>query len=153
MSRAWLGVVSMMMSSVLASAACGDEAAVELPADYGATFTEVRACRSSGDHELRSIRVLVDPRGLDTYRRRDGRFAEGVVVVKEEYEFGDRSCAGPIVEWTVMRRLAGAEHGGWRWQRLDADRRVVSEDEPRCIGCHTACGQPPDGHDGTCAAP
>ncbi|MBK7538128.1 MAG: cytochrome P460 family protein [Myxococcales bacterium] len=141
-------------AAVLAgAAACGDPAAPEFPEDYARSFVEVRACRPSGDHDLRSVRVLVDPSGLSSYLTRDAPHPEGAVVLKEEYEFGDRACAGPVAEWTVMRRRATAEHGGWRWQRVDADRQVVSEDDSRCIGCHAACGQAPDGHDGTCAVP
>ena len=29
-------------------------------------------------------------------------------------------------------------------------RRVISENASRCIGCHTGCGVPPDGYEGTC---
>jgi Cytochrome P460 len=138
------------------AAGCGSDVAAEFPADYATTYLEVRGCRPSGDHDLHSIRVLADPLAWPTYTRRDAPFAEGAVVLKEEYDFADRTCAGPIVEWTVMRRLAGDQGdktAGWAWQRVAADRSVTSEDEPRCIGCHQRCGQSPDGHDGTCAMP
>jgi Cytochrome P460 len=149
MPTRWLGLI-------LAVAACGDSAAPLFPADYASTYLEVRDCRPSGDHDLRSIRVLADPMARPSYLGRSAPFPAGAVVLKEEYDFGDRSCDGPVVEWTVMRRLPageGAQTGGWAWQRVAADRSVVSEDEPRCIGCHQQCGVAPDGHDGTCAAP
>jgi hypothetical protein len=136
-----------------ATAGCDEAAAPSFPADYAASFTLVRGCRSSGDHELHRIRVLADPAALASYTSRAARFPEGAVVLKEEYDFADSDCRGPILEWTVMRRLAGGERGGWAWQRVSAGRQVESEDEPRCIGCHQQCGVAPDGHDGTCAVP
>ncbi len=131
--------------------ACGDPAAPDFPADYATSYVEVRDCRRSGDHDLHWIRVLAEPEAAAIYASRAGRFPEGALVLKEEYDFADDTCAGPIVEWTSMRRLAGGERGGWAWQRVSAEREVTSEDEPRCIGCHQQCGQGPDGHDGTCA--
>jgi hypothetical protein len=38
----------------------------------------------------------------------------------------------------------------WYWQDVDASRRVVTENDARCIGCHTTCGVPPEGYQGTC---
>jgi hypothetical protein len=68
------------------------------------------------------------------------------VVLKEEYDFGDMSCEGPIKQWTVMRRLATGSSPAtldWTWQRVDEQREVVDQDVPRCIGCHTGCGVAP----------
>jgi hypothetical protein len=42
---------------------------------------------------------------------------------------------------------------GWRWQRVDRDRKVVGADEGRCVTCHQDCGIPPDGYEATCALP
>ncbi|MCX4241357.1 cytochrome P460 family protein [Paraliomyxa miuraensis] len=126
------------------------------PEDYDASYVEVRNCRGSGDHDLHNIRILVDPSGLAAYEGRAEPFPEGSVVMKEEYDFGDVSCSGEIVQWTVMRKLAegsGEPTLGWQWQELDLDRRVVEEDGQRCIACHTGCGVPPDGYDGTCSIP
>ena len=136
----------------------GDDGGVEpdFPEGYDADYVEVRGCRGSGDHDLHNIRILVDPTGLSAYEERMMPFPEGAVVLKEEYDFGDTTCSGEILQWTVMRKLAegsSPETLGWAWQTVDAERRVVDEDEPRCIGCHTSCGVPPDGHDGACAMP
>ena len=133
-----------------------DDDGPAFPADYAATYTEVRACRPSGDHDLNAIRVLASPTALAPYRTRMGDFPAGAVVLKEEHDFADPTCSGPVKQWTVMQRLApGVDAGtlGWRWQKIDLDRRVVTQDEPRCIGCHTACGVPPDGFLGTCTVP
>jgi hypothetical protein len=126
------------------------------PSDYETSYTEVRNCRASADHNLRNIRILADEAALDAYDARDSDFPEGAVVLKEEYEIGDDDCSGPIEAWTVMIRLAEGSSDGtldWRWQQLDADREVTDVDLPRCIGCHQGCGVPPDGYQGTCAVP
>jgi hypothetical protein len=133
-------------------AACGDPAEPVFPADYAASYVEVRGCRGSSDHELNNIRVLADPAAMGPYLARDADFPAGAVVLKEEYDFADDACAGPIVQWTVMRRDAAGPQG-WRWQEVDADRDVVSEDDGRCTSCHATCGVPPDGYLGTCTVP
>ncbi len=142
----------------LALAACpGDDGPEPLfPADYDADYAEVRNCRPSGDHDLNNIRILADPDAAALYQSRGAPFPAGAVVLKEEYEFDDLDCAGPIKQWTVMvRRATGSAPDllDWSWQRVDAARRVVGEDEPRCVQCHKGCGGPPDGFDGTCAMP
>lgn len=120
------------------------------------TFREVRSCRPSGDHDLHNIRVLASASASDPYTTRTQPFPEGAILLKEEFDFIDEDCAGTPVAWTMMVKLAGGsspETLGWRWFDFDADHRVITEDEPRCIGCHTECGAPPDGYDATCALP
>lgn len=126
------------------------------PADYAATYEEVRDCRQSGDHDLNIIRILADPAALGPYLDRDEPFPVGAVVLKEEYDFVDMACEGPIKQWTVMVRLeddSAPTALDWRWQRVDAQRNVVAEDEPRCYGCHTGCTDAAGGYDYTCAVP
>ena len=146
---------------VVAMAACGgdDDGGPEplFPADYAA-YREVRDCRPSGDHDLQMIRVLADPAAEGPYTTRTGAFPAGAVVLKEQFDFGDTTCSGPVAQWTVMAKADDGAAGdplllGWRWQRVDAERRVVSEDDSRCFGCHAKCGGAPDGFDGTCAVP
>lgn len=144
-------------ASALALAACGgddDGPPPRFPADYAATFVEVRDCRASADHDLRMIRVVADPAAAARYAARDADFAPGALIVKEEFEFGE-DCTGVPVQWTVMQRATDVDpvQLGWRWQRVDGDRTVVTEDEPRCFGCHADCGVAPDGYRGTCAVP
>lgn len=127
-----------------------------VPADYLATYVEVRSCRQSADHDLNNVRVLVDPAGLVAYRDRTESFPVGATIVKEQYDFGDTDCSGPIVEWTAMQRLeegSAPEDLDWRWQALDADFQVIAdEDLIRCAECHQGC-RPPEGYMGTCAVP
>jgi hypothetical protein len=140
--------------SLVALSCGGGEPA--FPEDYAATYTEVRNCRQSGDHDLNVIRILADPAALAAYRDRAEPFPVGSVVLKEEFEFGDTTCSGPIKQWTVMEKLevgSSPDTLDWAWQTVDADRNVVDEDLPQCIGCHTGCGVAPDGYDGTCAVP
>jgi hypothetical protein len=128
----------------------------DFPADYAGSYVEVRDCRPSGDHELNTIRILASPSALEPYQTRSGPFPSGAVVLKEEYEFGDTDCSGPIRQWTVMRRLDDGSSPttlDWAWQKVDGELTVVAEDTPSCYGCHQGCGQAPDGHDGTCALP
>lgn len=136
-------------------AACGDDAATpDFPADYADTFTEVRDCRPSGDHDLHHVRVLADAVAAPPYLGRDAPFPDGAIVLKEEYGFADDACEDEIVAWTVMTRITGSpETLGWRWQKVASDLTVISEDDSRCIGCHLDCGVPPDGYDGTCEVP
>lgn len=136
----------------------GDDGSVEpfFPEDYEATYTEVRNCRGSGDHDLNNIRILVDPAARTPYEGRAEPFPTGAVVIKEEYDFGDTTCSGALKQWTVMRKRPSGtapETLGWEWQQVDAERRVVDEDPPRCINCHQGCGVAPDGYDWTCSIP
>jgi len=123
------------------------------PADYAASYTEVRNCRSSTEHDFNRIRVLADPAALAPYRERDADFPVGSVVLKEEHDFADTDCTGEPIKWTLMQRLAAGsspETLDWYWQDVNAERRVTTENEARCIGCHTSCGVPPEGYLGTC---
>ncbi|MEZ4451443.1 MAG: hypothetical protein R3B09_18380 [Nannocystaceae bacterium] len=155
---------ALVLAAALALAAChgddGDDetAGVEpaFPADYTASYVEVRNCRGSGDHDLNNIRILAGPSALGPYQTRMDPFPIGAIVLKEEYDFGDLTCTGPIKQWTVMERLAEGSSPDtldWSWQRVDVARKVVEVDTPRCIGCHTGCGVAPDGYEGTCAVP
>jgi hypothetical protein len=144
-------------AAVLASCSSdgsGDSGPAPLfPADYASTFTEVRNCRSSTEHEFSRVRVLADPDAVGPYLGRDADFPLGSIVLKEEYDFGDTACAGDVIRWTLMARLAAGSSPDtldWRWQDVEPSRRVKTQDEPRCIGCHTTCGVPPEGYQGTC---
>lgn len=124
-----------------------------LPRDYLDTFLEVRDCRQSGDHDLERVRVLADPAAYGPYVNRDAPFPPGSIVVKEQYEFGDLECSGPILRWTVMRRLEDGEDPAfldWEWQEIDADFEVVEPERAyECVNCHERC-EGPGAYMGTC---
>jgi hypothetical protein len=126
------------------------------PLSYRDSYMEVRNCRKSGDHELNYIRILADAAALEPYRMRMSSFPTGSIVLKEEFDFADDTCSGPIKQWTVMTKLAAGSSPStldWKWHRVNTARTIVETDPPRCIGCHTLCGVPPDGYEATCAVP
>lgn len=146
----WIGLT-------FAVGACGtDSPAPIFRTDYAASYTKVRDCRASADHDLNNVLVLADPLALEPYQMRDRPFPTGAVVLKEEYDFSDVTCTGPIKLWTVMVQLAPGSSPAtqdWHWQKVDAGRGVVTDNEPRCYSCHATCGVPPDGYLGTCSMP
>jgi hypothetical protein len=157
------GRVCLALSLIGLVTGCPDDEPIDpptpdpaFPPDYASSYTEVRDCRQSGDHDLNVVRILADPAALAPYRDRDQPFAAGAVVLKEEYDFGDTSCTGDIKQWTVMVRLdegSAPDTLDWKWQQVDAARNVVGEDTPRCYGCHTGCTPATDGYEHTCAVP
>jgi hypothetical protein len=162
----WRTVLALVLLGSVALACAGDgnsngdgsdaeTIAPLFPASYLDTYTEVRDCRESGDHDLNMVRILASKKALTPYQERMDPFPVGAVVLKEEYEFGD-PCEGPIKQWTVMKKLedgSSKDTLDWSWQRVDADRKVVDSNPSRCISCHQGCGIPPDGYEGTCAMP
>jgi hypothetical protein len=141
--------------------ACGDhdddggEPAL-FPADYATTYVEVRNCRFSLEHDLVRMRVLASPDALTPYNGRTAPFPTGAIVLKEQYDGGDDTCTGPIFNVTVMQKLdvgSAPETLDWNWQETDAEYRAVDTDIDRCTRCHTDCGKPPEGYDGTCTVP
>jgi hypothetical protein len=145
----------------LAGAACSSPSTppagdgVAFPAGYAASYELVRDCRKSGDHSLDFVRVLASPAALGPYTDRVTAFPDGAVVVKEQYDVSDTTCAGPIVEWTAMQKHAAAtDRLGWDWQRVSVSRTIVESNSTRCYGCHADCAGPPGtGYDYTCTDP
>jgi len=142
-------------------AACSEPPAPEpvltaaFPANYAESYTSVRNCRKSGDHELDFVRVLADPEALAPYSDRTTPFPDGAVVLKEQYDVSDTTCSGPILQWTVMvKDSAATARLGWDWQRVAPNRSVTEANTARCFGCHEACtGAPAVGYDFTCTEP
>jgi hypothetical protein len=159
------GVLAAALLSAVPAGCGGDDdddgGGVEttlFPATYSDSYEEVRNCRRSSDHDLNYIRVVAAPDAVEPYQARDGAtpFPTGAVVLKEEYDPSDDTCSGEIAQWTVMSKLAAgssAETLDWHWQEVRADRKVNTDDEPRCIGCHESCGDSLPGFDATCADP
>jgi hypothetical protein len=158
------------LSAVVVSAACSPAAepppSIEAvwPSDYAASYTEVRPCRRSIDHDLGYVTIHADAAAAEPYVKRDKPFPVGATVLKVEYE--DEACT-TLRGFTVMKREAPGydpDYGDWHWQKADAARLVTvdgrSSSPPanppthvdRCVKCHDACGKAPDGFDGTCSA-
>jgi hypothetical protein len=152
--------VVVLVSSVVAACGGDDGTIPEMPVfgpDYTATYQEVRNCRFSLDHDLGYIRVLAAPDAVTTYTTRTGTFTTGAILLKEEYDGDDTSCAGPILTFSVMQKLddeTSPDTLDWTWQKVDKTAsKVVTEDRKRCLSCHRDCGVPPEGYLNTCAVP
>lgn len=137
------------------SSSCSEAAPPVEPAfpdDYRTSYTMVRDCRRSIEHDLVFVRVWADPTAAETYLSRDGSLPDGSVIVKEEFD--DEGCTD-LIGFTVMQRQQGfaPASGDWRWQEVTADRTVVTDGvRAECFLCHEAC-EPPEGFDWTCAVP
>ena len=139
--------------------ACSDDGAPDValfPADYKLTYQQVRNCRNSLEHGFVPIRVLASPDALTPYQGRAAPFPAGAILLKEEFQSGDTTCAGAPMRFTAMQKLPAGEAPetlGWTWQEVDSDRASTGKDLQRCIGCHSDCGKAPEGYDGTCTVP
>lgn len=147
-------VLSALLSACGTDGASGDPAL--FPADYASTYQEVRDCRFSLEHDLIRVRVLASPEALTPYTGRAAPFPTGAIVLKEQYDESDTTCAGPIKSFTVMQKLdvgSSPDTLDWEWQEVDAKLHSTGTDIKRCTNCHTDCGKAPDGYDGTCTMP
>jgi Cytochrome P460 len=127
-----------------------------LPADFAATYKQVRPCRNSTDHDLNNVTVLADPNAYGPYTTRTDPFPVGAVVVKQEHLMEDQNCTEGIVQWTIMVKLedgSSPSTNDWTWQNIAFDRTVQTQNDMRCISCHAGCGVPPNGYLGTCSSP
>ena len=148
--------LTVLVAHVLFGCGSASEEPVVFPADYAATYQQVRTCRFSLDHDLIYIRVLASPDALAPYTGRAAPFPAGAIVLKEQYGDSDTTCAGPIVNFTVMQKLdVGSSPAmlDWDWQKVTADHHPVDTEIMRCTQCHMGCGKPPEGYDGTCTVP
>jgi hypothetical protein len=126
------------------------------PADYAATYTEVRNCRPSIEHGAVNVHVLAAPDALETYTTRTGPFSTGAIVLKEEYAEQDDTCAGPIRAWTVMEKLDDGTSPAtldWHWQKVNAQRTTTSVNDETCTTCHAMCDSENGGYLHTCTQP
>lgn len=119
--------------------------------DVEGTYTEVRDCRSSIEHELVFVRVFADELAHEPYMTHDGGFPEGAIVVKVEYS--DDGCTD-VAGYTAMKRLAdGADPEAldWHWQEANENQKVFADGALlRCVGCHERCE---GGYEATCTEP
>jgi predicted small lipoprotein YifL len=157
----------LSLAALLALTACGDDDPLHpppppvvkeplFPANFAQVYEQVRECRASSEHDLSRVLIYADALARTTYQTREGEFAVGSTIVKEEYDGTDTDCSGPLTQWTVMQRLAAGSSPAtldWTWQRISRTREVLTENELRCTNCHSSCGVPPDGYLITCALP
>lgn len=135
--------------------------------DVRASYTEVRACRSPGEHSgLNAFTVWVSkdaaaafssiwqtPPALD-------RMPAGTVVVKEVYS-GTTCDKGQVERWVAMRKEPGFApgHGDWHWQEVSGGGTLKEDGQgDTCVGCHRGAGScagygNDGGRDYLCTAP
>lgn len=144
--RAFPGLLALSLTLACAQVD-SPNAPVVLPADYKATFMQVRDCRPSADHDLHHIVVRVKPELAAAYNAGPYPLPAGSLVVKEEFGDQDAQCQN-LLGYTVMRKEAGGYFpagGDWQYFTLDSLGAVlVGGPQPRCASCHTSC---PGGRD------
>ena len=143
--------------SVLSACGSSNDQSVVFPADYAATYTEVRNCRGpSVAHQNENIRVVASPDAVMPYQSRTAPFPVGAVVLKEQYSSTDMNCSGNVIEYSVMVRLATGSAPNaldWTWQAVSGNREVLSDDVKTCISCHSDCDGEGGGYLATCEDP
>ena len=156
-------LAAFVVAAVFVGAGCDGEGGhadagppADFPADYATTYTQVRECRLSIEHDQKNVRVMASPDAVTPYLDRLAPFPAGSVVVKEEYAEGDDRCTGSIVNFTVMIRLTeGSDPASldWKWQAADSLRQVRNVDLMKCTRCHAMCPDQGVGYMGTCEEP
>jgi hypothetical protein len=128
---------------------------LRVPADYRTTYQSlgtwaVAADQGEGSKELHI--VYASPGTIAAYRK-DGRFADGAVLVKEVFETatapmttGTVSHAQELKGWFVMVKDSKDSHpgnklwgDGWGWSWFDAaDRSKTTSTDYKadCLSCH-----------------
>ncbi len=151
--------LAVTLAGAVALAGCGgDEGGPQppgpdpfFPADFLTTYTQVRDCRFSVEHDLHSIQVYINPEAAKAYTDSIYPFAAGTICVKPEYT--DPQCS-QIAAYAVMRKGppgTAPDGGDWEWQIVGADLKVVrSAQTEGCVDCHALCT---NGRDFTCTDP
>ncbi|MBN2575542.1 MAG: hypothetical protein JXP73_13340 [Deltaproteobacteria bacterium] len=112
-----------------------------VPLDYQTTFQAVRTCRSVPAHGLVYLKVLANAVAAAPYTAGVSPLPSGSVLVGEHH--ADPSCNSLIDIYLMAKADPGydVEAGDWRWQRLDANQRVLEDGHlQKCSSCHA---QPP----------
>lgn len=156
---ATLSALALLGALSLALTGCDDDPEVAadagvpvFPADYLSSFTEVRDCRQSIEHELEYVRLLVPAdqaaeisRCMTPGTTCDAALPVGTLLVKPQYL--DPGCTD-LLRVTAARRetaAAAGDRAAWRWQEVTAAGAVTVDGDgsegaaARCVGCHAAC--------------
>jgi hypothetical protein len=141
------GTLPALLAGVLISCG-GDDGTSPTPedpvfaSDYLTTYTEVRALRTSNNHDgsasgVGAVRVHCNSSAAATaYVNRTYPLPDGCVLVKTEYADPGGTT---LVGYTAMEKRAGfaPATGDWYWQQIDKDRKVIQSGAiAACISCH-----------------
>ena len=153
----------VLVAAAVALLGCNDDPGPPIPVPLvplgvESTWQEARKCRTSHEHWLHSVRVVVNPLAWKAYTSwlpldpANTPFPVGSVVVKPEYD--DQFCKN-LIGYTVMRKEPAGywpAANDWHWQRLDANRKILEDGKlaKSCASCHQSHCDPPAGYDFTC---
>ncbi|MBK8271292.1 MAG: cytochrome P460 family protein [Planctomycetes bacterium] len=111
-----------------------------VPADYRTTFTEVRNCRFSIEHDGVQIRVWANDIAMAAYLAEENPLPVGSIIVKEEFAGGTCDDDSELNILSVMRKEAAGfdnEDKDWHFQEVNPTSRVViTNTKTDCIECH-----------------
>jgi hypothetical protein len=108
-----------------------------LPLDYQTSFQPARTCRSVTAHGLAYQRVLANAPAATPYTVSGSPLPTGSVLVGEQH--ADPSCTSLVEIYLMAKAEPGYDTAAddWRWQRLDANQRVLEDGRLRkCSACH-----------------
>ncbi|MFN0150400.1 MAG: cytochrome P460 family protein [bacterium] len=114
------------------------------PANFEQSYTLVRDCRFSTDHNLTKVRVYVDSIGAASYLAGTYPLPVGTIAVKVLTDGQADDCAGATEEFVAMRKgVPGTAptYGDWEWQAVNPDRSVRLSGQlfDQCVACHASC--------------
>ncbi len=112
--------------------------------DFAQSYTLVRDCRFSTDHNLSKVRVYVNAVGAQNYLDGTYPLPVGTIAVKVLTNGQAADCAGAAEEIVAMRKgVPGTAptYGDWEWQAVNPDRSVRLSGQlfDQCIACHSSC--------------
>jgi len=142
------------------AAVVNDKGSLRVPADYRTAYEKLGTWAIAKDDGLGSKQlheVYASPGTIAAYRK-DGRFPDGTVLVKEVFNTntqkmttGTVSSDGTLAGWFVMvkdsaGRFAGNKlwGDGWGWSWFDAanPQKTTSTDyKTDCLACHVPARQ------------
>lgn len=113
------------------------------PADYRTSFTQVRDCRFSIEHDGVNIRVWANDIALAAYLAEADELPVGSVIIKEEFAGGTCDSDDDLTLISAMRKEDpgfDSEDRDWHFQEVTpSDRRVVNNSKTDCTECHRTC--------------
>lgn len=157
-----LGTVGLVQLSASAQTAQPNEAAslvdsagnIRVPDDYRATFEYLGSWAVAGEGKgSKQIHTVFASLGAGAAYRKDGKFPDGVVLVKEVYNAATGSMTTGIVShedalvgWFVMVKDSKNSHpdnplwgNGWGWSWFDVTNPIKTTSKSfraDCLGCH-----------------
>jgi hypothetical protein len=143
MSKLWLAASSCLIVACAFGGTCETpDPTVEpiAPADYRTSFTQVRDCRFSIEHDGVQIRVWANDIAMAAYLAEENPLPVGSVIVKEEF-IGDNCDDDPDLNiLSVMRKETSGfdnEDNDWHFQEINpTSRAVITNTKTDCIECH-----------------